>query len=384
MTFWLTPDQKRLLASPQMSGVIETALPLTNLVKRNVDTTKIDIQAGKGQLVDNSVFGSPKIKKIEWVAQTITAGIGLSGNYGVAIDTNGIAQVLYNNNTSTLSPSQYVNYIQLGAVQLTVGVVSSSISIGLVNTNALGNSLYTQETSLGVYNFTGVNGYILSAGTTNLQINISAGSAFSPLGGSLLNLQTPALVERPARTPTTLIVLANPITGGFSLSGTATINPTLNAHRGTITSASTVGGGTSTKFDSLAHGMQIGDTVSLTTTLYNGNFVITAKTTNDFTVLTPFLGTTTGTWNGLTATLLNQFTVQRCFIFPQSGIAAFYYGLKEYASINLALTDYISEDFTEFGLTATACNAGILVVRNNASWADTTSYYFKAITQRIK
>lgn len=391
----LVPSVKQALGTAVLTIDGDIADLLT--INASVDTS-LDILAGTGQVIRNLTLGSPIYRYITWDAETIPSGQTV-GNFIVAVEDSGsgagtkenpgIGNVIIvdNDNTSDLLPSQAVSKIALGTFNMVGGSIVQVFQAPML-AHKMFVSKYSSDFGLGPYNFEGELGYIITPVVAALQMGISAGSSYSFNAGILDDIETPDVVTRGIRSPTPLIGLGDPVTGEFSFSGTAEVDPTLVSKQGEITAFADAGGG-NTLVTSMVHGIVTGDVPTVVnTTNYNDTFNVVAHTGNNFTIDTAFVGDdATGNWSSLTATTLNRFTGQRVFLFPQSGIVAPLYGMAEYLTV--AVYDENngedSEGFSAPNIVQKGIRVSTLVIAQNISnFGETSLFSLRKAKSRIK
>jgi hypothetical protein len=331
-------------------------------------------------------------------AATVPSG-QTAGNYVAAIEDSGSGAgtredpvigniiIVDNDNASDLTPSQAVQYIGLGNFSMVGGVITQTF-IAPTMSAARASSKYTSDHALAPYNFAGESGYSIDVLTPALQVEISAGSAFSRDSGAIDNIEVPDEVARPLRSPAPFIGLGDPVTGDFSFSATAEVDPTLVSKQGVITAFADAGGG-NTIVTSSGHGIATGNIVTITNTInYNGTFTILSHTGNTYTIGVAFVADdATGNWSALTATANSRFTGQRIFLFPQSGIVAPLYGMGEYTSIAVydANNGEDSEGFSAPQIVQNAIRTSLLILEQGiTNFGQTTLFSMRKVTTRLK
>jgi len=392
----LVPTIKQVVGSGLLT--LDNDADIVDLLKVNVsDSSKFDVLGGTAQLVRNPGLGNDTYTYMTWPAQTVAVGF-TDGNFPIAVEDGGTGAgtredpaigiiVLFDNDgASGVTPKQAVESTPLGVVAIDNNVITN-INVAVLLAAARVSSKYTSDAGISVYNFSGAQGFEITVLIAALQLQISAGSAYSVGAGAIDDIEIPDEVIRAARSPAPVIALTDPVTGDFVFSGTAEVDPLLVSKSGAITAFAANGGNTAVT--STAHGIAVNDIVTITnTTNYNGKFTVVATTANIFTINTAFIADdATGNWSALTATSNSKFTNQRLFLFPQSGIVGVFYGLAEYNSI----ADFISqgagmlEGFLPPAVSERSLMAGSLVIQQSiVDFSQTAAFSLIQPVQRIK
>lgn len=330
----------------------------------------LSILGGVVQFVDDSLLGQTKMFRKRWQAiPNFNPGVP-DGNYIVAIDRDGVVTVIDNSNSSDLTPRQYLDYVQIGTFSLGGGEVVTAFGLAYPTANKDMDN-YQLKIALGSFNYA-QKGYRLEPKTGTLQIIQRDGFSFNMGGGIIDHRITDESNLGFDIDPIPLVALVDPVTGTFVFSGTSSIDPLKISKSGTVLSVSNAGGGNIAVNTQLAHGLLVGDPVTLRgmqVSSYNGTSTILAKTSAQFTIAKPYAGTSTGLWSGLTAVSNNQFTAQRCFLYPTSFVIAVYYGQREYGSVDAfrAAGGQNAELFIEPFATSTAMQMDLIVVQKECT-----------------
>ena len=293
--------------------------------------SSVDVLAGTGQIIRNLTLGSPTYRFIVWDAETVPSG-QTGGNFVVAIEDSGLGAgttenpgignivIIDNDNASNLLPAQIASKIGLGNFSMVGGRITQTFNAPVLAHKTF-VSKYASDFALGPFNFEGQLGYTIDPITAALQVGISAGSSYSFNAGTLDDIENADVVTRDVRSSTSLIGLGDPVTGDFSFSATAEIDPFKVSKQGLITAFADAGGG-NTIVTTNGHGILVDDIATIeNTTNYNGVFTLLSITGNTFTIDTPFVADdATGNWSSLNASTTNRFTGQRIFLFPQYGL----------------------------------------------------------------
>lgn len=372
---------------------------ITDLLIVNAGTpSSIDVLGGTGQIIRNPSLGVNTYRFITWDAATVPSG-QTAGNFVVAIEDSGSGNgtiedpaigtiiIVDNGGTSDLFPKQAVESIQLGNFSMVGGVITQTFITPALSAGRV-SSKYTSDFGLGPYNFLGQQGFTINPLLPDLRVGISAGSAYSQGAGGIDDIEISDEVIRPIRSPTPLVGLGDPVTGAFSFSATAEVDPLRVSKQGVITAFADAGGGNTT-VTSNGHGILVGDVVTISnTTNYNGTFTIQATTGNTYDIDTAFVADdATGDWSALTATSNSRFTGQRIFLFPQSGIVAPLFGMEEYISIATydAANGEDSEGFIAPPIVEKAIRINTLIIEQSiTSFSQTTLFQMRKVSSRLK
>ena len=381
------------------TGLLTVNGDIADLITRNATVlSSFDVLAGTGQIIRTPSPNVHNYRFIAWDAQTVPSG-QTEGGFIVSVQDSGSGAgtredpaigtivVVDNQGGTSVTPKQAVEFIPIGALIMSGGIITQAAG-GTLLAGARVSSKYTSDAGTSVYNFSGVDGFEIDTLPAALQVGITAGSAFSIGAATIDDIEVPDEITRGERSPASIIALTAPVTGIFTFSATAEIDPLQVSKKGVITAFADAGGG-NTIVTSNGHGIVTGDIPTVTnTTNYNATFNTVSHTGNTFTIDTPFVGDdATGNWSALTATSNSRFTGQRIFLLPQTGIVAITYGLAEYISID----DYdtsngeVSEGFRAPGILERAVRTNILIVQESiVDFGESASFDMRKATDRFK
>ena len=183
-------------AGDSLTMVLSTGLRSGGILAINTDTTKFDIPAGVGYVVNYSTPGTPTVKRVAFgpfTAQTVT-NLASADYTWIMIDSTGaIVQ-----QTTVPTPAQRRTNVVLGRLNH-----SNRTSISFANTlpdfefSAI-SQLGDLMDSLGPFN---VSGNTISANGANLKINKSAGTIFQKNFNYSSNTNSPHVVTTAGLTP---------------------------------------------------------------------------------------------------------------------------------------------------------------------------------------
>ena len=375
--------------SPGLLSIDNDAAPSALVSVNGGDPTKYDALGGRGIVIDRSITGKEIERVISWPATVaISTAPFTDGNFPIVVDVDSNIFLVDTDGSSKISTDQFNSLVQLGVLTLGGGNITG-LTAGFWPSNSLASTMYALGIGLSVFNFPGQDGYDLLGNDGGLTMRLTPGTAFSTIAGTISNIETPSIVSRTVGVnPIPLIALADPVTGVFSISGTAELDPTKITKRGSITAFADLGGGV-VRVSSNQHGIVAGNIVTIENTIsYNGSFTIVANAGNTFDITATFVADdATGIWSALTATTASRFTAQRLNLFPANAIVGAFYGLVEYMTIS----DFdqaggeLTEGFLEPAIgTASAKIKLIIISSSMTDFVQTTLFAFRAVTSRFK
>lgn len=181
--------------TPTITAIaLTTGLAIGGLLSINVDTTKFDITAGNGWIVDSYTDPNvPVLNNISWSAFTAVIPLGLLTDpvTYIFIDTLGAVH----QQLTFPDPQNNRDFIFLGVI-----VHSDNILINVVNNLPrvaidIGAQLYDLINSLGFFN---INGNIITPNGANLNINKTAGVAFKSGANYQIDRANPHQLDLPS------------------------------------------------------------------------------------------------------------------------------------------------------------------------------------------
>lgn len=346
----MTFQRSQRYTKPALStGVLNVFGNSEDLVTTS-DNVTIDVLGGQGIIVERNSLGINILREVTWEAQNVSLPF-TTATASVNIDRDG--NVVFGVGLAIPLPQDRKDNIFISALNVISGIIVT-ISSGAEPTYDYSGSLIDSLLTLGPINsaidpFNAIpNGVDISGNMR--QFELTPGSESLPLIGTLLNSRTPHILTRTAEIDPLPMFLVRQSNASFSLSPTAEVDPDTFEASGLITKFTV--SGLETRITSNAHGLSNGDSVTISdTTNYNGIFIISNISTNNFDIPTTFVGDdATGSWVALTAIPAGLFTVQRAVIFPVTGVMALYFGTVTYLTSADALAQFQSlEVFIELG-----------------------------------
>lgn len=381
------------------TGIITIDGDINDLLQVNgAVSSSLDVLGGTGQIIRSPSLGDNTYQFMSWDAATVPSG-QTAGNFVIAIEDSGSGAgtredptigniiIIDNDGASDLTPAQAVVNIGLGNFAMVGGVITQ-VFISPTHSSSRNSTQYTLQSALAPFNFVGLLGFSVDTLPAALQVEISAGSVFSRGAGAIDDIEIPDEIIRSLRSPASLIGLGDPVTGAFSFSATAEVDPLRVSKQGVITAFADAGGG-NTVVTSNGHGIVTGDIPTIeNSTNYNDTFNTVSHTGNTFTIDTAFVGNDgTGNWSALTNTANARFTGQRIFLFPQSGIVAPLYGMREYITI----ADYDAqngeeaEGFIAPSIAEKAIRTNLLIIEQGIlNFGQIALFSMRKVAQRLK
>lgn len=213
-----TPSYVRSLSSGLISG---------GVVSINADTTKFDISAGTGQVIDNwTTPTAPTVIDVSWSAFTAvtTTYLATNSESWVGIDSTG-AVVQY---SADFTAEQRRDTIPLAKLAHNGNTIINNV----VSQASVAASPLDQFRDLVTFCKFINNGVTPSANGANLSINISAGFLFSLGGNAFTSFKNPNIVTIASSSPKTFQYRTQT---GVSSANTTSIDPANYDLAGTIT-----------------------------------------------------------------------------------------------------------------------------------------------------
>lgn len=168
-----TLDSGYLIPNRDSFAGISTGLRAGGILSINADTTKFDLSAGSGVVIDETNPNSPTITNITWSAFTAQTATYLASSNSTYIGINSSGAIVQQ--TTPFTESQRRSIIQIGAI-----IHSNRTVINVVNNfptivNSTTSQLHDLMNAVGAFNISG-NKY--SPNGANLNLNKSAGHIF--------------------------------------------------------------------------------------------------------------------------------------------------------------------------------------------------------------
>lgn len=204
-----------------LSQIQGTGVILGGVLTINADTTKIDVSAGMGYVVDNWTSpGSPTISLVQWSAFTAVTLTYLATSLDTQLAINGADATLAQFNT-LITATQRRDYLYLGkAVHTNLTVVNAVVNNAVLRTSPM-TTMDDFHDAVGPVN---KSGNVISANGANLSINRSAGKVYRRGAARVSSAKSPNLITTSAATPVSLQYRYRNGSGGFT---TATATTTL-------------------------------------------------------------------------------------------------------------------------------------------------------------
>lgn len=170
------------------------------------DSTKLDIAAGVGLVVDNSAY-PPSIQVIEWTAKTAVTITNLLTAPSTDIAINSSGEVVQQ---ATFGANELRSLIFLGGVDHDGNTQINNTFNVQVPSYGVGLSVRDLARAIGDIN---ISGNAISANGANLKINKSAGSTFSFGRNSVTSVTDPHTITQAAQSPVTFRYVYNNASG---------------------------------------------------------------------------------------------------------------------------------------------------------------------------
>ncbi len=208
-----------LSGNSHLSQIQGTGVFLGGEISINADTTKINVSAGMGYVVDNYTNPeSPTISLVKWDTFTAVTLTYLATNLDTQLAINGADATLTQFNT-LLTAVQRRDYLFLGkAVHTNLTVVNAVVNNAYLRVSPQ-MTIDDLHEAVGPIN---KSGNVISANGANLSINRSAGEIYRRGANRVASAKSPNLITTSAATPVSFQYRYRNGSGGFTTSAATT------------------------------------------------------------------------------------------------------------------------------------------------------------------